>query len=786
MLKNYLITTLRNLYHHRIYTFINICGLAMGMACAILILLYVEHERSYDRYHTQVENIYRIVQEDRTEKIAFKTKIPSSFAPLLSETFPEIQASVRIETDRWSEIHFGQKTFRARTCVTDHNVFEVFTFPLVTGDIETALKTPYSVIITEKIAHTHFKDVNPIGQTLTIETKAFTGRGDYTITGIAKNIPATSTISFDLLTTTPGQGRPGGPWGYSPQETYVLLKKDASPQPLLEKFPGFTLRHRNPNDLAHITYHLQPLSRIHLYSQTDYGVSASGNINHVALFSIIAIFILLIACINFTNLATARSMHRAREVGLRKVVGAHRLQIMVQFWGESLLISTLSLLFAVGLVELALPKFNIFVQKNLALFQTPSIFFKLISITLAVAFLAGLYPAFFLSAFRPVHVLKGTLKTGPRPSLFRQSLVVFQFSIALVLIVGTYVVIDQVHYMSNKDLGYEENDIIIVRPFTTKPALRQQYAQVKHAFSQHPNILKASVFHGRLGWGPFRYEAIRPEGSLDQTQNMIQLSADSDLLDTFEMTLLSGVNLSPAHPNGVLLTETAAKQLGWKNPIGKQFGWANQEGTVIGVVKDFHIRSLHDKVEPVFLTHTPNNFWYLALKIRSENFKETKVFLEQTWQRFIPEHALNWMHLTHGIWNKKYRIEQRFSQMISAFATLAIVIACLGLFGLTSFAAEQRKKEVGIRKVLGASATNLVRLLIKDHIKLIAIANLIAWPIAYALMHHWLQQFAYQIPLAIGPFVISGSAILFIAILTIGYQTFKATQTNPVNVLHNE
>ena len=796
MLRNYITVAVRNLLRHKLYSAITICGLAMGMACCILILLFTQYETGYDRFHGFAGRIYRVIRRVGDEKVRFSGRTSAPLAEALQDNFPEVLAAIRVRQDSWAAIQYGERTFTARLCVADASLLEVFTFPLLKGDPETVLAEPFSMVISEKAARTHFGNQEPIGQVITVETRSFTGKGAYTITGILRDLPDRSSIQFDFLTATPGRGRPGGPWHgwtdspWTPQETYILLREGALPGQLEQKLPGLVAQHRGASAPEHLTYHLQPLTRMYLHSQVDYGLQTSGNIHHVYQFSALAFFLLLIACINFTNLATARSSTRALEAGLRKVVGARRGQLMMQFLGESLLLSLLALIVALALVELVLPRFSAFVRKDLGLFNNLWVCLGVSGIVLGAGVLAGCYPAFFLSAFRPAQVLKGSLIAGPSGSWFRSGLVIFQFSVSIALIVGTLIVSGQVAYLNGKDLGFDKERVVIVRVFTTRPALRDQYRTVKHAFLQHPNVRQATVFQGRLGWGPYRAEGVRPEGRAGEDWAMMRLAADGDFLATLKMDLVAGQNLSGEIPGGVVLNETAVKTLGWDDPLGKRFGWRDgrqeQDGTVIGVVRDFHIRSLHEKIEPVFMVYTPPRFWYLALRIGPGNFRETLSFLEQTWSQFIPDHSLSWMFLSHGSWNKKYRAEMRFSQMMNGFSVLAIVIACLGLFGLASFTTERRTREIGIRKTLGASVPGIMFLLTGDLVKLVLFANAIAWPIAYYTMGYWLQNFAYRISVGTGFFVLGGALALGIALLTVSYLAAKAALANPVDALRYE
>ncbi len=537
---------------------------------------------------------------------------------------------------------------------------------------------------------------------------------------------------------------------------------------------------------------MQPFERIYLYSRVDYGISAYSDITYVYLFAIIGLFILLIACINFMNLATARSARRAREVGLRKVVGAYRAQLIQQFLGETFLTALLAGMLSLVIVKFSLPLLNNFAQKTIAL-EGQTLWYAiagLFVLTVLVSVLAGGYPALFLSSFRPVMVLKGTLVSGARSGRLRQILVVFQFAISTFLIAGTYTVYQQLNYVQNKNLGFDKNLMIMTWLFATDRRLTDDYLNIKNEYLKHPNILKASASHSTMGYGG-QLDRVFPEGRGGEDWRMRVMGVDEPFLDTYNLELIAGRNFSTVADTSraFILNETAVKRLGWTEPIGKAFGWSaynREKGVVIGVVKDFHNRSLHEVIRPVAIAMWQPKFNVLSLKIRGEDIEETLKYIGELWQKYIPEKPFEYRFLDENLARSYIMAEQRIGTLVTVFAGLAIVIACLGLFGLASFTAEQRTKEIGIRKTLGASVFNIVRLLSREFVILVLLADLIAFPLAYWIMNEWLAGFAYRIDLDAPIFVLSGLLTMAIAIMTVSTQAMRAALTDPATALRYE
>lgn len=813
MLKNYLTIALRNLLRHRIYAIINIVGMAIGLATCILMVRYIQDELSVDGWHTHKDRIYRVLRETKSGGTSnYGPNTSGALARTLKQDFPEVEKSTRL----WPwfvTVKYNEKSFELSACVADPEFFEIFDFPFVKGSLETAFPDPNAIAITESMAQRLFGNEDPIGKAITIESKHL--GGERTITAVLKDVPQNTTINFDYVSTSVFSEGSRNAWenwrktdGWRPTHTYFRLQKGASINTLQAKMPDFIKRHMGTDIQISNAYHLQPFTEIYLYSQQDYNLNWYGDINRVYQFGAIALFVLAIGCINFTNLTTARSVKRAREIGMRKVSGAYRSQIAGQFIGESILTTLFALVIAFLIVHLILPDFNAFFNKQLTfdIFTEPTLGLSLLAIAIIVGILAGLYPALFLSAFDPTETLKGSVHKSARGQWLRKSLVVIQFAISVMLIVGTGVVYQQLSFIQNKRLGYNMEQVVVMPIFWTdqetkgpgEVKLAHRYQTIKQAFLAHPNAIEATAYRYWLGWGGGITRTVRPQGHEHTEWRMPITEVDEDYLNVFQIELVAGRNFDPlAFPadtsNAYIINESAVKAFKWDDPIGKTFAWVGigsdgkeREGKIIGVVKDFHYRPLRDKIGPLALTCRSWQFYNLGVRIKTENLDETIAFFKKTWEQFVPLDQ----PFDHVFWDQQFEnmyAEERHAQTLTLISSgIAILLACMGLFGLASFAAEERRKEIGIRKVLGASETNLVILLSKDFAFMVGIASLIAWPVAYYLMSDWLQQFAYRTNLNVWPFFISGILTLIIALLTVGSHAFKATRANPVNTLRYE
>jgi len=815
MFFNYFKIALRSILRHKVCSIINIFGLAVGMACTILILMWVQYEFSFDRYHENADRIYRLASNwDAGKWQGLYATSNHAVGPTMQKYYPEVAKACRFRPI-WSGavIQYKNKKFREEGIFyTDNSVFDIFTFPMIKGDPKSALATAHSAVITEDIAQKYFGHENPVGKAIKMTFQdwdvfgnthvATNAEFDATVTGVIKNVPRNSHFTFNMLLSFEtlyhyNKKQRGRWWGDLINYTYLLLRESSNPEKLEEKFPELIDKHLG-NDLkaakGKIEYFLEPLKRIHLYSNVKWDIARYGSIAYVYTFSAIALVILLIACINFMNLSTARAANRSREVGVRKAVGARRGNLINQFFGESFLFSFISLLIALSLVEIFLPIFRSlsgseFTFNNLIGSQ---LFPALIGLVLFVGLIAGSYPALFLSAFQPVRIFTGRLKSGSANSHLRTVLVVTQFAISIGLIAGTVIIFYQLNYMRHKNLGFNKEHIVVLR--ILDDTVRQSIDTVKEELLSHSGITGITVSSVPPGYGA-RTNLFLPEGfSLNQIQMMSSISADPDFVPTIGLEIVAGRNFSPEiktdRSTSILINQTAARQFGWDDPIGKSIrelnNW-NTTKTVIGVVRDFHAESLHHKIAPLLIESEPSRYRFILIKIRPENLPATLSFLEEKWKEMDPTETFDYWFLDESeSFSWQYQAEQRLSQIFSCFALLAIFIACLGLFGMSSFTTEQRTKEVGIRKAMGATISSIILLLLKEFVKWILLANIIAWPIAYFAMNRWLQNFAYRINIGLSAFILAGLIVLVIALLTVSYQAIKAARANPVDALRYE
>ena len=799
MLINYIKIALRNLKRHKGYTFINIAGLAIGMACCILIILYIYSELNYDRYHENADRIYRLGTNFDVGKMHAKTAVSNHpIGPTLSRDYPEVLNATRIRPymPRTLVEYKEKQFFEEKIFYADNSVFDVFSFPIIRGDHKSALVTAYSLLITEDVAKKYFGDEDPIGKILRLNNDS-----DFSVTGIIKNVPPNSHFTFDMLCSfeTLYQHNPEQreKWmGDFNNYTYLLLQENYDFRELEQKFPQLIDKHigRILKLLGgKVEFFLQPLTNIHLHSNLEGEISGNSDIAYVYIFAAIALFILLIACINFMNLSTARSAKRAKEVGMRKVLGSYRGQLIKQFLSESVTYSFLAFFIALTLVQLALPLFRSLSGTTLN-FQFAEISWLvpcLIGFVFLVGLVAGSYPAFFLSAFRPVRVLKGHLKAGTANSRFRSVLVVLQFAISIVLIAGTGVIMNQLHYMKERRLGFNKEHVVVLP--IMEGSIMQSIETIKEELKSHTGVVSVAASSSVPGHGVSRHNAFLPEGfELNESQMIGAISIDHNFIPTLDMEVVAGRNFSPEFvtdsSKSALINETAAQEFGWVDPVGKTITELTGNGitkTVIGVVRDFHVESLHKKIEPLYIENEPSGFGYISIRIRPRNVSGTMDFLRKKWKEFGSGGTFDYAFLDESF-DSQYRAEERLSTIFSYFTLFAIFIACLGLFGLASFTAEQRTKEIGIRKVLGASVYGIVILLSKEFAKWVLIANIIAWPVAYYAMNKWLQDFAYRINMGVWIFILAGAFALIIALLTVSYQAVKVALSNPVEALRYE
>ena len=794
MIKNYLTVAIRNIARNKTFSAINILGLAIGMACCILILLYVQDGLSYDQHHEHAHRIYRVAVEGKIAGTMRQYAVtPFPMGPALVKDYPEVIDAVRFSRADPKMLvgdQHGRLFYESGVVFTDPNFFQVFNFPLSKGNPKTAFSGPYSVVVTEAIAQKYFGEQEPVGQILSFNDKAFK------VTGVLKDTTHNSHFQFNLLASPMSRDHQSN-WLRHDFYTYLLLQKRDSAQRLEAKLPDFIETHAGELLKAggFARYFLQPLTDIHLRSHLEGEMGENSDIRYVYLFLIIALFVLILACVNFMNLSTALSATRSKEVGMRKVVGANRTQLIRQFMGESILLALLALFFAIALVEVSLPAFNAFIQRELVLDYTGNwhVVLTLLGVVLFAGLLSGIYPALFLSAFQPVEVLKSTMKRGLKTSSSRKTLVVFQFVISIILIIGTVVVYHQADYIKNKKLGFNKEQVIVM-PY---PGMRVT-ERYKSRLSGYANVLSTSTSSNIPG-RQFPTSLFRSpiDGASQDGFEINMIVVDREFISTYGLELVEGRGFSKdilSDKDGeLILNEAAMRHFGWTSCAGKEVENIWPQGDkmevryrreVAGVVKDFHYQSLHHEIEPLIIM-TGNWFAYFAIRIRSDDVAGTLSFLKTQWKEIAPNKPFDYFFLDDD-YDKLYRTEEQIGTLFGLFSILAIFVASLGLFGLASFTAQLRIKEIGIRKVLGASVSNLVLMLSKEFALLVGLANLIAWPIAYYAMHRWLQDFAYRIDLEIWAFVLSGFLALFIALTTVSYQAWKVARTNPVDALRYE
>lgn len=805
MFRNYVKIALRNLFRNKLYSFLNIAGLAIGIACCVLILLYVQDELSFDRFHEKADRIFRVNSHffisERTMHFATTAHVQGQ---MFKDEYPEVENYVRFNQYGLRRvIRYKENTFYEEKFIyADHTLFDVFSFKLIKGNPKDALVKPNSLVVTEEMAEKYFGSDDPIGKNLRVNVDTL-----FKVTGVMENIPKTSHIrpdffaSFSTLNLEPTGNAAQDMLSNIDYLTYILLREGADYKEFEQKLVGFIDKYigavlKGLGGSARLE--VQPLTRIYLHSDLDSEMERTGDISYVYLFSGIGLFILLLACLNFMNLATARSANRAKEVGLRKVVGAQRFQLIKQFLGESMILTFIALILALLLASLTISIFRNISAKDLTIgiFSNPVLMAGLLALFFIVSIIGGSYPAFFLSAFRPVEVLQGKLKRGAKSSILRIVLVSLQFTVSIVLIIGTLIVHKQLNYIRNSKLGYDKDNVVALR--IRNPETQKKYEAIKSELLRHPKILNASASSSLpLGQNDFSaHHAVgKPEDELIMLFGQI---VDEDFIDTYKIEMAQGRNFSKEFPTdpeeAIIVNEAAVKKLGWQdNPLNKEIErftslTTRKKYRIIGVVKDYHFQSLHEEIQPMILFNAVvygGNYNRISVRIRPENIRETIGFIESKWAEFDSQYPLEYVFVDDQF-DSLYRTEERLGQLFGYFTALAILIGCLGLFGLTSFTAEQRTKEIGIRKVLGASVPSVIMLLVREFTKWVLLAVLIAWPIGYFVMKTWLQNFHYRIILSFDTFLLAALLALIISIITVSYQSIRAALANPADSLKYE
>lgn len=803
MLKNYFKVGFRNILRHKAFSLINITGLSVGIACCIIIMLYIKNELSYDRYHEKYNRIYRVLQTFRSTEDpgSLPPPTPEEFqvwgcapvGPALQTDFPEIKSFFRFTSPVNLLFQYENKRFQEDNMVfADSTAFKVFSWNLISGDEETALKEPNSIILTESIATKYFGSEDPIGKTIAVnQTETFV------VTGVMENVPPNSHFTFDGLismsTFHKWRAEIFDWWGYVDFYTYFVLDERATITELSGKIPAFVKRHLPGWQDNTITF--EPLSDAYLYSEAGRQPGATGSLSNLYIFSSIAIFILIIACINFMNLSTARSMERAKEIGVRKSIGAHKHTLVLQFLLESVLLAIISGILAIVIVAGVLPWIQDLSGKTLTLSGLLS-WESILAFAggiLFIGLLAGSYPAWVLAQFKSVQVLKGAFKSSFSGIALRKGLVVFQLSLSIALIAGTAITFSQLKFLRTQDLGFTKAHILVV-DFGWDSGVQDKLNLIKSEFLQHPHVHKVTA--SRAVPGAFLPDAgtrvESPDGEMVmQSPGIYEI--EPDFIPTYNIKLVAGrsfsANIQSDSTEALLLNEAAAKMYGYTNPedvIGKKFTQWGRQGTVIGVVKDFNYKSLHTKVEPLALRFAPTGaLRHLSMQISSGNITETIAELEQLWAQLAPQRPFLYSFLDDTL-NQQYQADVQFSKIFGVFAGIAILIACLGLFGLTTYTTEQKTKEIGIRKILGASVVSIVTLLSKDYVKLFILAIIIAVPACWYVMNIWLDTFAYKIVIGPDIFIAAATVSIVITLTTISWQSIRSALRNPVESLKDE
>ena len=797
MLKNYINIAIRSLTRQKVHSLINIVGLSLGLSACIIIAIFVRHQLSYESMHENRDRIFRVnshmVNAERNEVIA----VTPARVPVRSRAdYPQLEAVTQVfdfsQGRRYLTRVNENSFYETDLFFADEYFFQIFEFDFILGNPKTALKGPNKVVLTEEMAQKYFGKVDVLGKNLEVSN------GEYEVTGVIENIPGNTVMRFDFLYSLETLGRGAQDRGWFPMNfiTYVLAKPNADPEPyinglnnaLQEDF-GETLEAQGLD----LSYELQPFSQIHYNTSIGSDYNDVINPSMIYAFTLIAAFILLIACINYINLSTAKSEKRAREVGLRKVLGAVKKQLVLQFYGETLFVTLISVVLSIVITEMLLPAFNQLSGMSLDVnyFEDPMVLVALVILTLLVSLVAGSYPAVFLSRFQPVKVLKGTFQGGKGGNLFRRVLVVIQFSVSVFLIIGTLTIYYQMNFIQNRDLGYETDAVVMIT--LSDGTMRRQYQTLKESFTTIPGVREVSASNQQItnvvaGWGGHG-EGMAPEATI----SFRGMAVNEDFLETMGMNLSLGQGYADisdaADKYYYILNKAGLEAIGMEEStaIGKGFRLYNgMEGTIVGVVDNFHYASLHKEIEPFAFYLRPaesRNFMYV--KVDGNGLTAALSQVESKWAELLPERPFEYGFL-NGEVAKMYDKEKRTANVLIAFTCFSVFIGCLGLFGLASFMAEKRTKEIGIRKALGADTSRIVSLLSKDYLRVILISNLIAWPLGYIIMNNWLDSFSYRINIAWYIFLLAGSITVLVALVTVSYQSLKAALSNPIKALRYE
>jgi putative ABC transport system permease protein len=783
MIANYLKIAFRNITKNGIYTVINVAGMVVGLTACVIICLWVIDELSYDRFNENYEDLYRVTELWAHSGVDLNSALTSSLmGPVLKEEIPEIIKSSRLLDQTDQTIIYGDSKFPNNTVVfADPEILEMFSLPLSEGDINSALDNKYTILITEGIRDKCFGRENPVGKTINIE------RQDYIITGILKDIPDNSHLKIDCLTSFDSMDervkRLTDSWNVSAFYNYVQLRGDANVEDVETKITQIVAAHMQSDEETEVRQGLQHIGRIHLFHDTEDYLEGHGDIKYIYLFSTLAFLTLLIACINFMNISTARALGRSREVGIRKVVGARKSELITQFLGESIALAFVSLFIALVIIELLLPVINGWTGKSLRLFPPSNILIypALIYITLMAGVFSGSYPALVLSSFSPAEVMKGKFHTGSGGRIFRRILVISQLILSVSMIICVTVIYNQLNFIKNKNLGFDKEQVIY---FLMRGDFGRNYHTIKIELLDNPAItdVTAGTAPARRNYGFRGVFSLDWEGKFEEdVRDWTSVAVDRDYIRAYRMEMVEGNDFSqdPAIDvsRNIIINESAARAMGFDSPIGKNISFTTHdsnfekipfEGRVIGVVKDFHYSSLHNGINPVIMYQYDEGLRYMSVRIAEGKAREAISLLESYWERQF------------------YQSEKNLSKIIYSFTGLANIITCLGLFGMIAYSAEHRFKEIGIRKLLGASVSNIMKTMTAEFILLVLIANIVAAPAAYYIMSRWLENFTYRIGIGPGTFFFAGLAVLVITFITVSFQTVKASLSNPVDAIRVE
>lgn len=794
MFKNSLKITLRSLKKHKSYSFINIAGLTVGMAAVILILLYVRHELSYDRFHRDAGNIYLVLRGERGSFMAPTSKL---LGPALESALPEVLDTTSFSRVPGTEklmVAYGEKSFEEDISLADSSFFEMFSFPFLEGSPDEAFEHPASMLMTEHTSRKYFDDGSPLGKT--VRMYMFGQKIDMKITGVLEDLPANTHfkcgifISCDIVNLF---GLDWDRWDNQVLKTYIRVREDADIQNLPNKILACEKQHQPGSAFGQLSYGLLPVTDIHLHGKNIKFLSTTGDMTYIAVFSIAAFLLLCIAGINYMNLSTAFSLRRIKEIGVRKSAGASRRSLIRQFLGETMTLSFLSLFSAAVLTQLLLPFFNRISGKSLSIpYGAPLFWGGAAVLVLVTGLLAGYYPALFLSSLKPLWLMKTKSKPGVKGASFRKGLLVFQFSLSILLIISTLVVYDQLSFIRNSPLGYDKENILCLK---VRGDISRSYEALKNALMDHPGILSVCRSEPLDTDALTNTDGVFWKGKRRNAPGDFRiLRADFDFVSTYGISMVKGRFYSPEFGGGLtesyVINETAARTMEMESPLGKEIRLWGRKGLIIGVMNDFHFGSLHRPIEPLIVLIPGERQQALFLRLISVRMKPAGLhagmtYIKNTWKNILPGTPFDYYFQDDAL-NTKYRAEERMGTLFKYFTLLAVFIAALGLYGLTALSAEQKVKEVGIRKVLGASVSNLTVLLSKEYLVWVVCANIIAWPAAWFLMHRWLQNFAYRTSIHWWIFVLAGGLGFVIALLTVCSLTLRTARQNPVDSLRYE